>query len=135
MKRFFKVPNRLLYKKYFFLNVWVIKSIKIDKTYKAMVGSMVLKLRTKYKYDSTKKNNLSVKKNLLSYGKDMKKLYKNKKLNLELIKIKMIRTTNKAFNLKKTVRKLIQKKKIYLDSYLVRGTNSRGLSKRIMIRK
>ena len=80
-----------------------------------MISSMVLKLRTKYKYDLTKKNNLSVKKNFLSYGKDMKKLYKTKKLNLELIKIKMIRKTNKAFNLKKTVRKLIQKKKIYLN--------------------
>ena len=100
-----------------------------------MVGSMVLKLRTKYKYDLTKKNNLSVKKNFSSYGQDMKKLYKSKKLNLELIKIKMIRKTNKVLNLKKTVRKLIQKKKIYLDSYLVRGTNNRGLSKRIMIRK
>jgi len=66
---------------------------------------------------------------------DLKKLYKNKKLNTLFIKRKMYRKAIKVYKVNDKVKKLIKNKKLYFSFYQYRGTNSRSLLKRNMISK
>jgi len=47
MRRFFKVPRRLLYRKYYFFSLSLIKNVKIDKTLKTIFSIIFQKLKNK----------------------------------------------------------------------------------------
>lgn len=139
MRRLFKLPKRLLYKKYAFLGMNFIKEVKIDKTLKAIFVSMFLKLRIKYKLSfkvkkSNKLGNFNNKKsNSFSFTYNLKKLYKNKKLNIHFIKKKMNKKWIKALAINKGVGIYMKYKKLYMKPYFFRGFNNRSLLKRTMI--
>jgi len=90
------------------------------------------------KYIKNKKNKKKNKKNYFhkpSFIFDLKKLYKNKKLNTRFIKRRMYRKAIKIYKINDGVRNLLKNKKIYRKFYKYRGSNNRSLLKRNMISK
>lgn len=109
--------------------------MKIDKTLKFIFSIIFSKLKNKWKinYPSNKKKKKCLHKS--NFLVDLKKLYKNKKLNTLFIKRKMYRKAIKVYKVNDKVKKLIKNKKLYFSFYQYRGTNSRSLLKRNMISK
>jgi len=145
LRRFFKVPKRLLYKKYFFFPLSHIKAGKIDKSLKSIFVAIFFKLKKKWVRNKLLKNRLNLKKknkikkiknknfNKIDFLTNLKKLYKKKKLNFLFIRKKMYRKIRKTYKLHSSVKKHIKDKKMYLKFYKYRGSNNRSLLKRTMI--
>ena len=141
MRRFFKLPKRLLYKKYAFLNLNLIKEVKLEKPLKTIFVNMFMKLRVKYKLNfkalklnkSNKLRYFNKKNNTSSFVNNLKKLYKNKKLNIHFIKRKMYKKWMQVITVSKNVDIYVNHKRLYMKSYFFRGANTRSLLKRTMI--